>query len=485
MTATAADAIPPAPAKVTYRSVLKHHDVKILAASRAAVKMAGSTLSYGAMVYLAQIGASQIQISAVNAAQYLAALIFGMQGGVLADTLSKRFAMLFGFCTQAALCILIPIFLGTEFGALLLLMFLTSLLNQVISPSLKATVAIVSSPEEMATCSALVSLIGSVASAIGSGFLAPILMKTTNIEVVVGIAGLLYVIGAIRIYRLPDTEKARGVREALHSVDWKPRSLSLRYNARWVYEHRPVASMMLIGGMCGAMFEGFNSLIPLYVAEVLDSDPANAIYIFAPAAIGYIVGAVWGPALMHRFGERRLAIISLLCMVAGLALFGIIDAVATPFAAINPLRLLTVFGLTFSTLVLAAGMIAVPANFGSTSSGQAVQTYINRNVPVQQQGGIFGLNSVQNNALNLVTIMGLGIVAEIVGPQLVFLVAPLVIGMAMAWFLRYSYLSEGKAAPTLAERREFFTVDPDAPDAETSATDVEPGRTANETDERS
>ena len=67
------DVTNPAPPEVTYRSVLKHDNVKILAASRAAAKMAGSTLSYGAMVYLAQIGSSQIQISSVSAAQYLAA----------------------------------------------------------------------------------------------------------------------------------------------------------------------------------------------------------------------------------------------------------------------------------------------------------------------------------------------------------------------------------------------------------------------------
>jgi hypothetical protein len=240
------DVMNPAPPKVTYRSVLKHDNVKILAASRAAAKMAGSTLSYGAMVYLAQIGSSQIQISSVSAAQYLAAVIFGMQGGVLADSLSKRFALLIGFCAQTALCILIPFFLGTEFGALLMLMFLTSILSQIISPSLKAAVSIVSSPRELATCAALVSLIGSIASAIGSGFIAPILMKRSSIDVVLAVAGVLYFIGAIRAYKLPNAEKAMSVDTAIRTVDWKPQALSIRFNAKWVYEHRPVASMMLI-----------------------------------------------------------------------------------------------------------------------------------------------------------------------------------------------------------------------------------------------
>ena len=58
--------------------------------------------------------------------------------------------------------------------------------------------------------------------------------------------------------------------------------------------------------LCAALFEGINSLLPVYVREVLDENPANSIYIFAPAGIGYLIGAVGGPRLIHRFGERRL-----------------------------------------------------------------------------------------------------------------------------------------------------------------------------------
>ena len=247
---------------------------------------------------------------------------------------------------------------------------------------------------------------------------------------------------------------------AVRSVDWKPQALSIRFNAKWVYEHRPVASMMLIGGMCVALFEGFNSL-SRSISSRCSIPIRRTRSILCPASIGYIIGAVWGPALMHKFGERRLALYSLSCMIFGLMCFGLIDVVGDPFAAINPLRLLTVFGISLSTLVLAAGMIAVPANFGSTASGQAINTYINRNVPVENQGGVFGLNSVQNNMLNLFTIMGLGIVAAIVGPQIVFLVAPLLIGAVMIWFLRYSYLNAGEAAPTREERHAFFRIEGD------------------------
>ena len=74
----ATPALAPATKPVTYGDVLKHAEVKILAVSRFAAKMAGSTLSYGIMVFLAAAGASQFEISLANSASYLAALLFGL-----------------------------------------------------------------------------------------------------------------------------------------------------------------------------------------------------------------------------------------------------------------------------------------------------------------------------------------------------------------------------------------------------------------------
>lgn len=420
--------------------------------------MAGSTLSYGIMVFLATAGASQFEISMANSAAYLAALLFGLQGGTLADTAPKRRILAIGFLIQALLCLMLPVVLGTEIAPLLVLIFLTSALTQVISPGLKSIVAIVSSPAEVATTGALVNVLGSIGSAIGSSFVAPVLIKYLGINAVLATAGILFLIGAIRIYKLPRKEKeeSKSLRASFSQVDWKPRALSLGYNADWIMAHRPVASMLLVGILCAALFEGLNSLIPVYVREVLHEDPANSIYIFAPAGIGYLVGAIGGPRLIHHFGERRLATISLMFMIVGAFLLGAIDEVAPLFALFSPLRIFELFGVHFSDLVLAAGVIVIPANFGSTAAGQSVQVYINRHVPVVEQGGIFGLQQVQQNAFNLAAVFLLGIVATIVGPEYVFFVAPLLVGAAVILMVRYSFRHAGQARITRREATRFL-----------------------------
>ncbi len=461
---TEATAPPPsAPNPVSYGDVLKHAEVKILAVSRFAAKMAGATLSYGVMVFLATAGASQFEISLANSAAYLAALLFGLQGGMLADSASKRRILTAGFIAQALLCLLIPVLFGTDIGPMLVLIFMTSGIAQVISPGLKSIVAIVSSPAEVATTGALVNVVGSIGSAVGSSFMAPLLIKFFGINAVLAVGGLLYLIGAVRIFRLPkkEADERKSLREAVSSMSWKPRALSLGYNADWIMAHRPVASMLLVGILCAALFEGINSLLPVYVRDVLHEDPANSIYIFAPAGIGYLIGAVGGPRLIRRMGERKLAIVSLVLMIVGAFLLGMIDQVAPFFARFSPLRLLEPFGIQLSDLVLAAGVIAMPANLGSTAAGQAVQVYINRHVSVVEQGGMFGLQQVQQNAFNLASVFLLGIVATIVGPSAVFLIAPLIVGTIVLLLVRYSFrhaskepVARGRAARFLTEKRE-------------------------------
>jgi MFS family permease len=222
-------------------------------------------------------------------------------------------------------------------------------------------------------------------------------------------------------------------------MNWKPKALSLRYNAAWIGTHPGVASMVMIGIFCAALFEGFNSLIPIYVREVLDEDPANSVYIFAPAAIGYLIGAVGGPKLIHWLGERKLAIVSIFLMAAGSILLGSIDAVDQFFARFSPLRLLEpIFDVELSDAILAAGVIAIPTNLGSTAAGQAVQVYINKHVPVYRQGGMFGLQSVQQNAFNLASVFLLGVLATFVGPQYILVLAPFVVGIIVLALVRYS-----------------------------------------------
>ena len=463
MTEIALDEPESAPdAAPTYKSVIGHVPVRIVALSRFLSRMAGQVMSYGIMVFLAVEGASQLEISVAKSAAFVAALLFGLQGGMLADSRPKRQILLVGFVALAAVCFLTPFLLGTSSGDLLFIIFVASAINQVVGPGLKSIVAIVSTPAELATTSALVNIVGSIGSSIGSTLIAPVLIKQSGIEAILVATGILYLLSAVRIYKLPSAEEM-GSHEAtrkLSSLDWKPRALSLRYNANWVMANRPVASMILVGALSAALLHGVSALIPLYVRDVLDSDPTNSVYIFILSGVGFFVGAFISPKLIHSFGERRVAVWSFVLMAVSLTLFAFISQLATPLAFLSPLRLLNLFeGVDISDPVLAAGVISFPANLGSTMCLQAVQVYINRTVPQDQQGGIFGLQQVQENALSLVVVLLIGGIATITGPQYIFLIAPIVVGLMGIALIDYSVRHSSGKMPHLSQTIEFLTED--------------------------
>jgi MFS family permease len=435
-----------------FLTVFRQRDVRSLALSRASAKLSLAVIAYGSMVYLAANGGSQLEISLVSASTYLSAVLFGVQGGALADSLSKRMAIASGYIVLALLSIFVPIMFGTGVMQLIAMMFIASALMQIISPSLKAIVAIVASPNEMAIVSVSVSIAGSIASAVGSAIVAPVLIKWTSIEVVFYVAAAIMLFGAYRALKLPAVEKGSKMREAVTSIDWRPVAISPRYAAQWFINNRSISTLVLIGAMVVAIFEAFNTLIPVYVRDVLDANPTNAVYIFAPAGIGFLIGMFATPKLIKLIGARSLAVTSVLIMAVSMILFGLVDIVAPVLAPFSPLRLGEwAFGVSINDKVLAASLIALPANFGSTAAGASVQNYINARVPIEQQGATFGLQEVQENLFTLMLVLLLGIVSTLTGPRAVFVAAPFVVIALVLGLIRYSHRTMGAGPVTHRE----------------------------------
>ncbi len=426
--------------RVGYIEAFRQPEVRNLAQSHGAARLAMATVSYGTMVSLASHGAAQWEISLVSASTYLSAVLFGVQGGILADSLSKRVSIAGGYIVIAALYLALPVMFGAGIGQLLIVMFLSSAVMQVVSPSLKSAVALVSKPRDVAVVATSVSMISSIASALGSSFLAPVLIKVTSLNVLLVVASLILAVGAWETLKLPKTEHGAALRDAVRQVGWREHMFSLRRMAVWLVNYRWVGVLLLVGAIAVSLNEALNTLIPLYVRHVLDSDPTNTVYIFAPAGIGYLAGMLLTPLLIDRIGSRKLALISVFIMSGSMILLGLIDIV-TPFVApFSPLRLVgALFDQHINDKVLAASTIAMPANFGSTAAGSSVQTFINRRVPLAQQGATFGVQEVLENSATLVLILLAGVISGLVGPRLVFVVAPIVAFALVLWLIVYSF----------------------------------------------
>lgn len=424
-------------ARVNYRTVLRNPDIEMLTLSRAAIKLAGATLSYGVMVYLARMDASQLEIALVSVMSSIAAMLLGAQGGILADSSGKRTLIAGGCALQGICCLMIPLQFGSTVPYLMLLMFLTSAIAQLISPGLKAIVAIVATPEEMATTGALISIVGSLFAAIGSSFMAPLLITWGGLDLVLYACAVIYLFGATRAFLLPREMNTRPWKGAMRALRSWPGILLPTRQARWVRENQEVASMVLITAICVALYEGFSSVMPVYVRDVLHADPAKAVYIFSLASVGFLLGTVAGPVLISIFGERRLILISLVLLSGSMLGLGLINHLAGALAPFSPLRVVALFGVSLSDPILAASVLAIPVNLGSSLATSSIQVYINRNVAVTSQGQLFGMQDVQRQATNTVMVLGLGGLSTFLPVDAVLLIAPLLACSVVLALLRF------------------------------------------------
>ena len=270
--------------------------------------------------------------------------VFGLQGGTLADVMPKRWALFLGLALQSVLCFFVPLKLGAGVWQLIMLLFLMSAISQVTTPAMKSAVRLVTTAAQVAAVSALVALLGSLGAAIGSSFLAPMIIRYSTIQMVMYSAGGVLGIAAIGALQLPSEPKRTKKEQKEESQLFREAMVTPRRIASWVTAYPTAASMVLVGALVVALFAAINSLLPVYVREVLHTDPTLSVYIFAPAGVGFIIGTILSPQLIRIVGERWVAAMSFFFIAGGAILLGSIHVVAQYIANYSPLRVVEVAG---------------------------------------------------------------------------------------------------------------------------------------------
>lgn len=455
------DIVPEAPPEIeeneSIGSVMRHPGVRALLTSRFASMLGIATLSYGLMVYLATAGSSQATVSLIGGMRFFAALLFGIAGGAITGSMSKRGAMVSAYTLQAAACFVLPVIWGTSLPALVVLVFFISALSQVVAPAVKAATALVSTPAQVAGVASIISLAGGLGAALGSAFFAPFLISSGSLRILIYACGVITAFGAVRALWVPDEEGASTLRQAVKTLNWKESAPSLNRTMEWIVSHRALASMVLVGALATGLFEGFNTLIPIYIRDVLQANPALTVFILAPGGLGAFLGTIVGPSLMQRRGERSVALMALALLTLSFALFGMIYQVAPLVSQFSLLRVTSLFGIELNQEVQAAGMIAILTSFGSTGATAAVQAYINRYVFLERQASTFGMQNVIESAISLLAVVALGVLASWVGSRLVFLVAPIFLTLALVVLIRFGLrATQEEHASTRVVIRDLF-----------------------------
>jgi MFS family permease len=411
-------------------------------------------LRYGALISVVSAGGTPLDSAVLGAVALLPPTLLGLLGGTIADALPRRATLIFVYVLQALACFLIPSFLGTSFWNVAALIFSINVFGQVCGPTEQSLAPLFVSDTQIASANSLLGLSSSAGAICGAALVAPIVVALFSVRALFWVSGTMLLLAANRVVGVRGTR-----RPPAHVRRLKQPRVSA---VRWLASEPAIATMVALAVLAGTANIVVQVLGPQYVADVLGVSPDRAVYVFAPSTLGLVLALVAAPALMHRIGERRSAAVGLLVTVAALMSLGLVgERLEVALDPINPLRALARVGINMSASLRTAGLLAVPLGFGVSLTTTAVQTYINRRVPLTLQGRAFALQSTLKNGAAIAPLLALGAIASVVGVAAVLVVSPLLLVAVGVTLLRLSEHFGAHRPATRLETLESFWFQPE------------------------
>jgi hypothetical protein len=317
---------------------------------------------------------------------------------------------------------------------LLIVVLGVSTLNQLIGPSEKAVIPLVSKREEISTAASLLSLSDSLATGLGKAAVAPFILVTFGLRALFFVCAAFLALAAMRIFALP-VQKDVTAKEALRRLNLRELDLGFGKALRWLLGWPAVVTIIMVGMVVSVMGAITETLAPTYVAEVLDAAPERAVYVFAPAGLGALIALGTTPPVIDWKGERWSAAVAVLIMTVALFTLAFMEWLAPILGPVSPMNAVRLVGLEPTDKLMAASFISMFAGFAVSMSSVSVQTYLNRRVPLLHQGRVFGLQSVLVSAAALIPMLTLGFVADLTSIEAILFFTPWLVLAGVYWLL--------------------------------------------------
>ena len=395
-------------------SVARNPQFQALLASRFLTDVAINALLFGALISTARSGGGAIQAGMLGTVYLLPGVLLGLYGGAVADAIPKRVALAGAYVGMGVLTLGVAFVLGSSFVALLLVIFVVRILHQVSQPSEASTIPLVATTEELAGASSMLGLVSSAADLVGKALLAPLIVRAFGVDPVTIMAGLLFLLSASRVFDLRPPPHPGPLRDDVSAVEASTMGV-----VRWLLAERAVMWMLVLAALASTINVVLGILGPQYVSEVLGVDPANTLYVFAPAPIGLLIALAVAPLLIRVFGERPIAVLGFVFVSTAVTALGLVVTIT------DLLGWVLVFGIPgVGPEVEMAALLSMFLAAGVTLAVVATQTYISRTVPLRIQGRAFAMLGVLKDGFAIPPLIILGAASKVVGVDTVITIAP-------------------------------------------------------------
>ncbi|GGS70244.1 MFS transporter [Planobispora rosea] len=297
-----------------------------------------------------------VLVSALTSLTFLPWLLFAIVSGTLVDRVDRRRAMIAAQLTRTVIVGMLAVAVLADQAALWMLYaaaFALGAVETVYDGAVHSVTPVVVRRDQLEKANGRVEAAGVVAdNFLGAPLASALFVAAAALPFLAN--SLLFLLAGVLLLFLPGRYRAETETE-------RPASLraEMAEGVRWLWNHRLLRGLTVIGALMGAVFQGIMAVMVLFVTEVLGL-PAAAFGVFVlVSGIGGMVGGLVVPVLVRMW--PRAAVMSVALTIPALC-FVVIGALPYPVATAAALTVSVGSIMVWNVLIMSVRQALVPAH---------------------------------------------------------------------------------------------------------------------------
>ena len=400
-------------------------DFRVLWLSRLLSQTAQGALLYALLILVVDLSDRTIFNSLFVICSILPSIAFGLPAGIVVDTVSRRALMILLNCFRF-LFMLFLIGIEPSLAGVFAATLGIWIIHQFYSPAEASVLGEIVPPYRYTSAQALFNLALTISQGIGLVVAAPILLRIGGPRLVFVVCGALWIFSAALAALLPALERQRPSRRA------PSRSLRTSLGDGWRFARgdRLTFEAMIDDVLVGVGMSALVVIMPFYLERVLGTSKENTVFVFAPAALGLVLGLRLAPRLGRLISEHYSATLALFMFALCVGALGFVDST---YEFLNgtlrlPLDALT-DALGISPLISVAMIVSIPAGLASAIVNVSARSILLARSPSNLRGQLIATQGLIGNVGSLVPTLVAGIATDIFG------VKPIAVAIAVCIIL--------------------------------------------------
>jgi len=404
-------------------SLLNDADFRTLWLSRMLSQTAQGALLYAMLILVVDLSDRSIYSSLFVLCSIVPSMLFGLPAGVVVDVVPRRGLLVILNLLRFAFMLFIVSASEPSLSAVFAATLGIWVIHQFYSPAESSVMSSIVPVARYTSAQALFNLALTIAQALGLVLLAPLLLRAGGPRLVFAFCGLLFLSAAVLTMLLPAVGRAQ------RRLSHQRRRISdiLSEGWRFVRGDRQTFEAILDDVLVSIGMSALVVIVPFYLERVLGTSKENTVFVFAPAALGLVLGLRIAPFFGKVIGERMSATLSLFAFAVCVAALGFVEQaydILTDTLRLPLDRIADV--LSISPLILVAMLISIPAGFASAVVNVAARSVLLARTPEPMRGQVIATQGLIGNIGSLVPTLLAGIATDIFGAQ------PIAVAIALA-----------------------------------------------------